>query len=55
MEQSISLEEVKQLVNEMVEMGLLEVSALNEKGEPLYSTTEFGKVMVSFYGDEETL
>jgi ERCC4-related helicase len=39
----ISLIETKNTVDQMVDDGLLEVSGLNEDGEPLFVLTELGK------------
>lgn len=41
----ISLAETKQIIDKMVEDGLVYVSGTNEDGEPLFSLTELGKAV----------
>jgi DNA-binding MarR family transcriptional regulator len=41
----MSLQEVKQNVDELVEKGLVEIVGQNEDGEPLFGLTELGKAL----------
>lgn len=44
--ENLKLEEVSEMVNKLVEKGLLEIVGYNESGEALYQQTELGKKYV---------
>ena len=41
---SISINEVKQYINELLEVGFIEINGYTEKGEPRYSITTIGRM-----------
>jgi hypothetical protein len=48
MNEEIELQEIKEMLDEMMEMGFIKIVSYTDAGEPRYAVTELGRLELAF-------